>query len=150
MSLVIHGIFFMFLALYVTGTAQKVQELVSAVFVPEREPQEYEPRPQPVRPIMRPTVPRTQVVDAIIPVDTPERSSPMPGRSGKTAALPRFSDEAMQDAESPSSVTRSKIVPRVMTTAKVLPSNLTLPPSVAGEASGPGGVGNRPGTGGTG
>ncbi|MFC1713851.1 DUF4159 domain-containing protein, partial [Candidatus Poribacteria bacterium] len=117
-----------------------------------RKNQKYEPRPQPVRPIMRPSAPRTQVIDTnSIPVDTPERSALISGRPTETAALPRFSDQAMQHSGSPSSLTRNKIEPRIMTTAQVLPSKLTLSPAIAGGSSGPGdGIGNRPGTSGTG
>ena len=149
-SLIVHAMIFVLLALYVTGTVQKVQEIVEAAFVPDPKLQEYEPRPLPVRPILRPSAPQTNpVMDTdIIPVETIERSSPKPGRSAKTAALPKFSDEAMQDAGSPSSLTKSKIVPRVMISAEVLPSDVTIPASVAGGASGPGGVGNAPVTGG--
>jgi len=150
-SLIAHGIVFIFLALYITGTVQKVHELLNAAFVTGPKPRKYEPRPQPVRPIMRPSAPRTQIADAdFVSVDTQKRSSPTPGRTARTNALPRFSNEAMQDTVSPSSLTRSKIVPRVMTAAKILPSAITLPPSVGGGASGPGGVGSKPGTGGTG
>ena len=140
-SLIAHGIVFIFLALYITGTVQKVHELVNAAFVTEIKPRKYEPRPQPVKPILRPAAPRTQITDAdFISVDTKKRSSPTPGRAARTDALPRFSNEAMQDTVSPSSLTKNKIVPRVMTTAKILSSALTLPPSVGGGASGPGGV----------
>ncbi len=140
-SLIAHGIVFIFLALYITGTVQKVHELVNAAFVTEVKPRKYEPRPQPIRPVMRPAAPRTQITDAdFVFVDTKKRSSPTPGRVARTDALPRFSNEAMQDTVSPSSLTKNKIVPRVMTTAKILSSALTLPPSVGGGASGPGGV----------
>jgi len=148
-SLVVHAIVFTFLALYVTNTVQKAQELVDTVFMPQPKSQKYEPRPQPARPIIRPYASQTQIVHVnIIPVDTLKRSSPICGRYAKTAVLPRSSEGAMQNSGSTSLLTRSKAVPRVMITAQVLPSSLTLPPSVAGGASGSGEIGNRPGTGG--
>lgn len=150
-SLVVHVIAFIILALYVTGTVQKVQEMVNATFVPEASPQKPEPRPQPIRPILRPSAPRTQVVDTdIIPVEIPKRASPIPGKSAKSDALPKFSDGSVQGSVATLSLTKDRIAPQVMTVAQVLPSDVAFPASISGEASGPGGFGDHPGIGGIG
>jgi len=148
-SLAVHGVIFIFLALYVIGSSAKVQELIHTMFVPETKPQKYEPRPRPVRPITRPSLPRTQVVDTdAIPVTTPKRLSPMPGRTTETNVLPRATDEPLaQDVASPSSLTKDRIVPRAMTAARVLPADLSLPPVASGGTSDQSGTGSGLGTG---
>ena len=148
-SLAIHGAIFIFLAIYVIGTSTKVQEFVHTILVPEHKPAKYEPRPRPVRPITRPSPPQTQVVDAnAIPVTTSKRLSPTPGRTAKTAAPPRATDESLaRNVASQSPLTRDRIVPRAMTTAKVLPSDSSLPVFVSGGASGLAGPGDGMGSG---
>ncbi len=148
-SLIIHGIIFIFLALYFIGPSMRVQEFVHAIFVPESEPKKLEPRPRPVRPISRPVPPRTQVVDTdIIPVATPKRSSPLTGRTVKTNVLLKAADESLvQDVASPSSLARDRILPKVMTTAKVPPADLSLSISVSGDGADKVGTGGRMGIG---
>lgn len=144
-SLAIHGIIFIFLGMYVTGATTKVQELVYAMFVPEPKSQKYEPRPRPVRPITRPIPPRTQVVDAnAVPITISKRLSPTPGRTAKTTVLPKSFDESLvQNAVSPSSLTKNRIVPRVMTTAEVSSVDLPISSAVLDGTSGQAGTGNR-------
>ncbi len=148
-SLVFHGLIFVFLAMYVTGATTKVQELVQAMFLPEPKPQKYEPRPRPVRPITRPSFPRTQVVDVdAIPVISPKRSSPVSGRTAKTVAVLKRADESLaRNAVSPSALTKDRIAPRVMTTAKILSAESPLPSVASGGTAGQGGVGDRLGGG---
>ncbi len=137
-SLIIHGALFIFLAIYVIGSTPKVQELVNAMFVPEPKPQKYEPRPRIVKPVVSPSPPRSQVLDTeIIPVLAPKRSSLIPGRTAKTdVSLRSAGDMTLQNAVSPSSLAKDRIVPKVMTTAKVLPADSALPSSVSGGTSG--------------
>jgi hypothetical protein len=144
-SLAVHGAAFIFLAMYVIGVSTKVQELVSAMFVPESKPQKYEPRPQPVRPITRPSPPRSQVVDTdIVPVTTAKRLSPTPGRVAETNVLLRGPDDPLaQNVASPSSLVKDRVVPRAMTTARVLPADVSLPAAVSSGTSGQGGSGDR-------
>lgn len=148
-SLIIHGIIFIFLALYFIGPTIEVQEFVQAIFVPESKPKKLEPRPRPVRRISRPTPPRTQAVDTdIIPVATPKRSSPLAGRTAKTSVLLKAADESLvQNVASPSSLTRDRILPKVMTTAKVPLADLSLSASVSGDGSDQVGTGDRLGIG---
>ena len=148
-SLAIHGAIFIFLGLYVIGTSTKVKEFVSTILVPEQRPAKVRPRPRPAIPITRPSLPRAQVVDAnAIPVTTSERLSPAPGRTMKTTALPRTSDDSLaQNVASRPPLTRDRIAPRAMTTARILPSDSSLPSSVSGGASGLAGPGDGLGSG---
>ena len=144
-SLIIHGAIFIFLAIYVIGSSPRVQELMDAMFLPESKPQKYEPRPRIVKPVVTPSPPQSQVVNTeSIPVLTPERSSLIPGRTAKTdVSLRSVGDMTLQNAVSPSSLARDRIVPKVMTTAKVLPADSVLPSSVSGDTSGQEGLDDR-------
>ena len=144
-SLIIHGAIFIFLAIYVIGSSPRVQELMDAMFLPESKPQKYEPRPRIVKPVVTPSPPQSQVVNTeSIPVLTPKRSSLIPGRTAKTdVSLRSAGDMTLQNAVSPSSLARDRIVPKVMTTAKVLPADSVLPSSVSGDTSGQEGLDDR-------
>jgi len=148
-SLIIHGIIFIFLALYVIGASTKVKEMVYAIFVPEPEPQKYEPRPRTLKPIISPSAPREQVFDSdTMLVESPKRSSGMPGRTAKTDTTLKAAGETVaQVGTSPLALAKDRIPPKVTTLAKVLPSDLYLPAAVAGGTPGQGGKGKGMGTG---
>ncbi len=136
-SLAIHGVIFIFLAVFVIGGNSKIQEVVKAILVPDIKPQKYEPRPQIAKPVEVPSVPKTQIIsDEFMPIVLAKRSSPLPGKQIKTTAPALSGENSLSyDTISPSSLTKSIIAPKIMTAASVLPADTSIPKSVATGAS---------------
>jgi hypothetical protein len=143
-SVAIHGVIFIFLTIYVIGTNTRVKEFVNTILVPESKPQEYEPKPQPVRPVVRPTIPQVEVVSTdAIPVTVPKRSSPAPGRPSVSKTPFRSMGDPQTQSLSPSDLARNRIAPKVSTAADVPRMDSSLPEMKAGGIPGQGGTSDR-------